>query len=64
MNSIKRPTLNSTDITSSKSLLKFKFNNHFDFNDFDEIGALIKDTRRILNKAKISHNQTEINLTF
>ena len=64
MNSIKRPTLDSTSVTSSKKILEFKFNNCFDFNDLDEIGALIKDTRKMLKKAKISPHQAEINQEF
>ena len=64
MNSTNISTLNSTAITFSESSSKSRINNVFDFNDLDEIGALIKDTRKILKKAKISHHQPEINLTF
>ena len=64
MNSTNISTLKSTVITFSQSSLKSRINNVFDFNELDEIGELIKDTRKMLKKAKISPHQAEINQEF
>ena len=47
MNSIKSPTLKFTNLTYSKRLLKFKFNDCFDVNELDAISSLINNTRII-----------------
>ncbi len=64
MNSRNIATLNSTGITSSESSSKSRMNNVSDFNDLDEIGALIKDTRTIVQKVKVRTLQEKITILF
>ncbi len=52
MNSTEIPTISGISIDYGKSLPQVKTNASLNFNNLDAIGALLQDTRQLLEKSK------------